>query len=152
MSIEYKEARTRNYRSGDVIFFEGDAAYEAYIVRTGRVEVSIGRGRTRKVLDTIGPNQMFGEMAIIAEMRRSATVTCLEDTELVVVDRNLIEPKIRQMDPYLKYLMESLIDRLFRTSRWSQSGSPRVLEILKEADAAAAGSSGEDEDTQGGGS
>lgn len=133
MSIEYKEARTRTYREGQIVFVEGDPAFEAFIVLSGSVAVSIGQGKSRKVLDIITKNQMFGEMAIIADMPRTATVVCLEPTELVVVDRSLIEPKIREMDPYIKYLMESLIDRLFRTSRWTDPQPKRVLEVMPPA-------------------
>lgn len=131
--MQYKEANTRRFKKGQLVFVEGDDAFEAYIVRLGSVEISIGKGRDRKVLDIIHENQMFGEMGIIADIPRTATVRCLEDTELVVVDRSLIEPKIKAMDPYIKYLMESLIDRLFRTSRWNDPQPKRILEIMPAA-------------------
>ncbi|MBO6560889.1 MAG: cyclic nucleotide-binding domain-containing protein [Nisaea sp.] len=114
--MQYKEAKTRRYKKGQLVFAEGDEAFEAFIVLLGSVEISIGIGKGRKVLDVITENQMFGEMGVIADIPRTATGRCLEDTELVVVDRSLIEPKIREMDPYIRYLMDSLISRLVRTS------------------------------------
>ncbi|UUX51645.1 cyclic nucleotide-binding domain-containing protein [Nisaea acidiphila] len=128
--MQYKEANTRRYKKGQFVFVEGDDAFEAYIVLLGSVEISIGKGAGRKVLDVITENQMFGEMGVIADIPRTATGRCLEDTELVVVDRGLIETKVRDMDPYIRYLMESLISRLIRTShgvRPDRAGVPSRL-------------------------
>ena len=69
------------------------------------------------MLGVIIANQMFGEMGLIGNTARTATVKCLEDTVVTVVEREMIEVKIRDMDPYIRYLMQSLIDRLARTSK-----------------------------------
>ena len=115
--MEYKDPPTRRYSKGQTIFSEGDESREAFILRSGSVEVSIGKGLDRKVLDIITANQMFGEMGLIGNTARTATVKCLEDTVVTVVEREMIEVKIRDMDPYIRYLMQSLIDRLARTSK-----------------------------------
>ena len=115
--MQYKEPPTRRYSKGQKIFVEGDEAREAFILRRGSVEVSIGTGSERKVLDVITANQMFGEMGLIGNTPRTATIRCLEETEVTVVEREMIEVKIREMDPYIRYLMQSLIDRLNRTSK-----------------------------------
>lgn len=114
--MRYQEAKARRFKKGQIVFVEGDTAREAYIVAAGSVEISIAKGGGRKVLDVITRNQMFGEMGVIADIPRTATGRCLEDSELVVVDRALIESRIREMDPYIRYLMESLVSRLVRTS------------------------------------
>ena len=113
--MEYKDPPTRRYSKGQTIFSEGDESREAFILRSGSVEVSIGKGLDRKVLDIITANQMFGEMGLIGNTARTATVKCLEDTVVTVVEREMIEVKIRDMDPYIRYLMQSLIDRLARS-------------------------------------
>lgn len=125
--MQYKDPPTRRYSKGQQIFVEGDESREAFILRSGSVEVSIGKGRDRKVLDTITANQMFGEMGLIGNMPRTATIKCLEETVVTVVAREMIEAKINEMDPYVRYLMQSLIDRLARTSR--QAGRTRSLPL-----------------------
>jgi len=124
--MEYKEARVRRYSKGQYVFVEGDAAFEAYIVSSGSVEISISKGRERRVLDVITRNQMFGEMGVIADIPRTASGLCLEDCELIVIDRELIESKIRAMDPYIRYLMDSLISRLVRTSHGIRPERPGI--------------------------
>jgi len=128
--MQYKDPPTRRYSKGQKIFVEGDKAREAFILRSGSVEVSIGEGRDRKVLDVITANQMFGEMGLIGNTPRTATVKCLEETEVTVVERELIEIKIEEMDPYIKYLMQSLIARLARTSQKVGKTRPRPVDLL----------------------
>lgn len=144
--MQYKEPPTRRYSKGQKIFVEGDEAREAFILRRGSVEVSIGKGSARKVLDIITANQMFGEMGLIGNMPRTATIRCLEETEVTVVERELIEVKIREMDPYIRYLMQSLIDRLNRTSRKVTHSRREFLDLLPRAakpdDAAKTGADG----------
>ncbi|WP_028467745.1 Crp/Fnr family transcriptional regulator [Nisaea denitrificans] len=126
--MQYKEPPTRRYSKGQKIFVEGDESREAFILRSGSVEVSIGTGSDRKVLDVITANQMFGEMGLIGNTARTATVKCLEETVVTVVDRKLIEAKVEEMDPYIRYLMQSLIDRLARTSK--KAAKMRPWELL----------------------
>ncbi|MEQ8332143.1 cyclic nucleotide-binding domain-containing protein [Nisaea sp.] len=128
--MQYKEPPTRRYSKGQKIFVEGDESREAFILRRGSVEVSIGTGNERKVLDVITANQMFGEMGLIGNTPRTATIRCLEETEVTVVEREMIEVKIREMDPYIRYLMQSLIDRLNRTSRKVTHSHRQPLDML----------------------
>ncbi|WP_193173696.1 Crp/Fnr family transcriptional regulator [Nisaea nitritireducens] len=128
--MQYKEPPTRRYSKGQKIFVEGNEAREAFILRSGSVEVSIGEGRNRRVLDIITANQMFGEMGLIGNMPRTATVKCLEETVVTVVAREMIEDKIEEMDPYIRYLMQSLIDRLARTSQKIGKTRLQPLDLL----------------------
>lgn len=131
--MEYNDPPTRRYNKGDVIFSEGDPGDAAFILRSGSIEVSVGTGKDRKSLDLISANQMFGEMSVIGNVPRTATVQCLEDSLVTVIDRKLVQVKIAEMDPYIRYLIQSLIDRLTRTSKRAAKSRPQgVLEILKD--------------------
>ena len=81
-------ARIRTYRDGEVIVREGDAATGCFMIVSGRVEVSQGAASaTPMVIATMGPGEIFGEMAVIDEHPRSATVRALEATECVAIRR-----------------------------------------------------------------
>ena len=67
------EVPTRNFASGDTIFKEGDHADEFFVVVRGKVEIRNGNRR----LEILGPKGIFGEMALIDDSPRSATVTAL---------------------------------------------------------------------------
>jgi CRP-like cAMP-binding protein len=60
----------RNFSKGDAIFREGDRGDEFFVIVRGEVEVRSGDRR----LETLGPNSIFGEMALIDDSPRSATV------------------------------------------------------------------------------
>jgi len=76
----------REFELGQVVFREGDQSDTCYIVRSGRAravrEHSDGRTIT---LATFGPGDIFGELAMFEDERRSATVEAVESTTVVAV-------------------------------------------------------------------
>jgi CRP/FNR family transcriptional regulator, cyclic AMP receptor protein len=74
-------APVHDFKAGEVIFNEGDAAQNLFIVQSGKVEIRLGNC----VLETIGANDIFGEMALIDHAPRSATVVAVTDVKLVPV-------------------------------------------------------------------
>jgi CRP/FNR family transcriptional regulator, cyclic AMP receptor protein len=76
----------RAFEAGQVVFREGDASDTCYIVRSGRAravrEHSGGRTIT---LATFGPGDIFGELALFEDERRSATIEAIEPTSVVAV-------------------------------------------------------------------
>jgi hypothetical protein len=77
--------RTR-YAKGEVIVAEGDFTSDAYMINSGLVEV-YRMGPPERRLSVLGPGDFFGEMALITERSRSASVRALEDVDVRVVDR-----------------------------------------------------------------
>jgi len=76
----------RDVEPGEAVFREGDASDTCYIVREGQLRAvrSHGDGRTI-TLATFGPGEIFGELAMFEDERRSATVEALEPTSVVGV-------------------------------------------------------------------
>jgi CRP/FNR family transcriptional regulator, cyclic AMP receptor protein len=74
-------APVRDFKAGEVIFNEGDAAQNFFVVQSGKVEIRLGN----RVLETVGVNDIFGEMALIDHAPRSATVVAVTDVTLVPV-------------------------------------------------------------------
>jgi CRP/FNR family transcriptional regulator len=76
----------REFEAGQVVFRDGDHSDTCYIVRSGRAravrEHSDGRVIT---LATFGPGDIFGELAMFEDERRSATVEAVEPTGVVAV-------------------------------------------------------------------
>jgi CRP/FNR family cyclic AMP-dependent transcriptional regulator len=72
---------TTQYQAGDVIITQGEEGTHLSIIVSGRVEVRRERaGREPIVLDELTPGQFFGEMALLDDRPRTATVVALEDT------------------------------------------------------------------------
>lgn len=76
----------REFEPGEVVFREGDASDTCYVVRDGRARAVRAHtdGRTL-TLATFGPGDIFGELALFEDERRSATVEAIERTSAVAV-------------------------------------------------------------------
>lgn len=77
-------ARERIFESGDTIVRQGDEGTGVYVILGGRIEV-VRDGRT---LATMGADAFFGEMALLDNYRRSATVRASEPTRVLVIPRS----------------------------------------------------------------
>jgi CRP/FNR family transcriptional regulator, cyclic AMP receptor protein len=79
--------RHASYRKGDVIIAEGEYTSDAYIINRGFVEV-YHAGTPEQRLSVLGPGDIFGEMALITERPRSASVRALEQVKARVFNRD----------------------------------------------------------------
>jgi CRP-like cAMP-binding protein len=89
----------QSYSKGDTVISEGDTSDEIYIVCGGLVEVEVAQGMVPNVagrlqmnpIVRLGRGQVFGEMGLIDQGVRSATVRCAEDgTTLYVITRQAL--------------------------------------------------------------
>lgn len=128
----------RTFRGGEAIFHEGDESDTCYVVRSGHVravrEHTDGRTLT---LATLGPGDIFGELAIFDEERRSATVEALDDLEVVGILGADMRRMLRQHPDIAVKLLAALSRRLRETNerltRQSfQTVQSRVAHVLAE--------------------
>lgn len=104
--------RKRKYKKGDIIIEEGTQSTEAYVLLSGSVKVSRKINGQEAVLTTLKPKQIFGEMGLIDERPRSATVTALEPVKLRVIKRENFDELIMSDPDSIKLLLQSFIERL----------------------------------------
>lgn len=71
------------FAADDIVFNEGDSGRHMYIVRSGSVDIV----KNGKVVETVGPNGIFGEMALIDGGTRSASAWARGTTELAPIDQ-----------------------------------------------------------------
>lgn len=76
----------RQFAAGETVFREGDRSDTCYVMRSGRVRAvrTHTDGRTL-TLATFGPGEIFGELAMFDDERRSATIEALEATEAAAI-------------------------------------------------------------------
>jgi CRP/FNR family transcriptional regulator, cyclic AMP receptor protein len=73
------ERYKRVYRKSQIIFEEGSAGTEMYIISSGTVKLVVNRNGREIALATLGPGQFFGEMAIVDATPRSASAVADRD-------------------------------------------------------------------------
>jgi len=80
--------RSRHVPAGAVICREGEPGDAFYIIESGLVEVSKRLDdESSRILARQGPGEFFGELALVQEVPRSATVTAMEDTTLLEISK-----------------------------------------------------------------
>ena len=109
--------RDRRVKKGEVLFREGDAGRELYLIREGSVIVSkLVTGRVEQVLARLGEGEIFGEMSLFDDAPRSATVQAETDSVLLCLDREslrrLIENRPHAAAAVLFRLVQVFVARL----------------------------------------
>lgn len=129
-------ARRRTFKRGEVVFHEDDPADSLHLVVSGRFAV---QGTTRLGEEALfvvrGPGDAFGELALVVDERRSATVYALEQGETMCVVRQDFE-QLRAVHPSVDRMLVSLLAvelrRMTRlvTDAYFESAERRVLRRL----------------------
>jgi eukaryotic-like serine/threonine-protein kinase len=106
-----EEYPKRIFPAGSVIVREGEAGDAAYIIVSGRCEIQKELPSGNESLQSIGPGDVFGEMAILSEGPRTATVVAVEDTTVLVVTAAILEQEMGALKPWMATLLKSLAAR-----------------------------------------
>src|SRR5712691_9174432 len=103
----------RPVRAGDVIIKEGDQAAGFFVINSGKVEVVKGLGGADvEVLNTLGPGDFFGEMALFEGFPRNATVRAVDDTKCLAMTRWDFTAEMRTHPEIAIALIPILVRRL----------------------------------------
>ncbi|MDP6933738.1 MAG: cyclic nucleotide-binding domain-containing protein, partial [Myxococcota bacterium] len=87
----------RSFADGDDVVRQGDEAHSLFLVRSGRVAVWRTDAQGKEiVIAELGVGQTFGEIGLMFQKPRTATVTCLEDSQLVEVSKDHLEVTLKQ--------------------------------------------------------
>jgi nitric-oxide synthase len=101
------EYRVEKYPAGQAVFHQGDRGDRLYLILSGRAQVERTDGGERRILAELLPGQFFGELAILHDAPRNATVAAADDLEVVSLDGAWFR-RAHERNPALRSLMESL--------------------------------------------
>lgn len=108
--------RTHNIKKGEVIFREGNSSDFAYIIESGKFKVTktFDDGKVR-VISILNANDIFGEMGVLEEMPRSATVTALENSRVTILGKKDFDALAAHNPHALMPILKVLSNRLRKT-------------------------------------
>lgn len=112
-----EEGKVRTYAAGDAIVREGAPASALYIITKGTVRVKKGEGEESEAIGQLGPGDFFGELALIQEHPRSATVVAETEVECVLFVAWEFTALLKEHPQMAVPLMNALIARLHRRER-----------------------------------
>ena len=102
----------REYEPGEVILRQHDDGDAAYTIITGKVRVSRELGAETLELGFLGPGETFGEMGMIDDRPRSATVTATERTTLREIHREAFLDSLQTHPDVAMNLLRAIFERL----------------------------------------
>jgi CRP/FNR family cyclic AMP-dependent transcriptional regulator len=103
----------QTFQAGEKIFIQDDDGAHMYVVRSGRVNI-VASGT---ILENIGPNGIFGELALLDGAPRSATAVALEPTEVAVIDERAFLYMVEKDPKIALQLLRRLAERLRRMNQ-----------------------------------
>jgi len=99
------------FEKGDILIREGEHGDSAYVLESGSVEILIQRDGALIQIGTRGPGSIIGEMAMIDDRPRTATIRALEDCQVMEITRDEFSRRVDSADPILKMVMRVIMTR-----------------------------------------
>jgi CRP-like cAMP-binding protein len=128
----------RRFGAGEVVFREGDQSNTCYVVRSGHARAVREHADGRQIaLATFGPGDIFGELAMFDDERRSATVETIDPLEVLAI----LGPDMRRAmlrHPQLAVSLAASLSRRLRTtnerlaSQSFQTVQSRVASVIAQ--------------------
>ena len=127
--------RLLQYEQGETIIREGDVGESAYLIEDGGVEVSRSEGDRKVVLASLGKGEIFGEMSMIDDCPRGATITATKPTTLSELPRDEFLDQLQAEPEFAVRFLRTIFERL-------RDANVRVLQ-LERSDVGGAGAAEE---------
>lgn len=116
------QASKKTYPRGSIVINAGDPSDGLYFIEYGRVHVLISDDEGREViLGKFGAGEFFGEMALIDNQDRSASVVTLEETRFLVVSKATFQQALARHPEIAYHVLTALVKRLRDASRQIES-------------------------------
>lgn len=113
----------RRYAPGDVIFYEGDPGQALYLLASGQVRIFVhgAEGNETSVIVFGRPGEMFGELAVVDELPRSATAVAMGHTTLYLLSRDNFRKHMQQCPQFALNFLQQLTLRVRYNTRQMDS-------------------------------
>jgi len=102
----------RHVDAGKIIFQEGEEGDQMYIIQAGKVRISRRIAGKEHVLAILEKGDFFGEMAIVNKVQRSATVTAIDEVDLLAFNREGFLSMINKNAKIALHMIDKLCRRL----------------------------------------
>lgn len=113
----------RSYPKGTMIFSECQSGQDMFIIQEGQVKITKIVNNTEVILAVLKKGDFFGEMALLADTPRSASILAFEDCQLMVVNRKNFEQMVTSQPQFVSRLTVTLSERLWSMERQLNNAS-----------------------------
>ena len=124
-------AGTQFYKAGTDILLEGETGTTLYILGQGYAEILVQANNQEILIDTVGPNSYFGEMAFLGETTRTATIRAKTECHTLTLDEKDFMPIARANPNLLRTLLRQIIGHLRRNDEAVIKEFKEMIETTK---------------------
>jgi NTE family protein len=125
----------RVVRNGEVLMRQGDAADGLYLVGSGRLQVKIEReDGSEEVINEVGRGALVGEMALLTDSPRSATITALRDSHVLFLSSDAFGRVVQAHPSALRVISSALISKLMYSIRYGSTPTPATSIVILPLD------------------
>ncbi len=107
----------KSYKPGEIIFCEYEPGDDFYLILDGHVIITKIVSDNEKTLDIMGPGDIFGEMAILEQQPRSATVIAQDEVRVLVFNRENFELILKSNPQMALKLLKIFCKRIYDAKR-----------------------------------
>ncbi len=100
----------------ETLFSQGDEGENAYMVISGRLSVIVDE----KEVGYMGEGEVFGELALLLNQKRSATVRSLKSTELIEINKTGLDRILDSASPVVKSMIMELCEELSKRNEFQK--------------------------------
>lgn len=127
-----QEATVRHFAAGETLFNEGDAADALYMIRRGSVTVSHRTGGQERVLAYVAAGSYVGEMALVLDQPRTATVRAAAATETVMLAASRFNAALADNPGMRSEVSGRYLERLRRNASLDAARNGELVSFLLE--------------------
>ena len=109
-------ATFETYQDGQIIFEEGSHGDWIYAVESGAVELSKAVTGGRAVIAVLESGDIFGEVAFLARIPRTATARAVGETTVGLIDRTFLDTEHNKLSQHFQVILKTLSLRLKRAT------------------------------------
>jgi uncharacterized protein (TIGR02266 family) len=134
MDTEFSHITTseQTFQNGQIIFEEGSAGDWVYVIISGSVEVSKTINGRKYILSILESGEVFGEIALIGAVKRTATIRAIGETTVGTVDRSFLDREFNQLSSEYRAILVALTHRFIKMMERTREISTRREERIKK--------------------
>lgn len=119
--LAFTSERVR-FKQGDSLFHQGEIGDSAYIIVDGSADVVVDTPSGPKTVATVAKNDFVGEIAILCDVPRTATVTAKTDLTTLCISKDLFFRLVTEFPQMAVEIMRVLAQRLEKTTKAAAGG------------------------------
>src|SRR5258708_29537521 len=115
-------------RAGAAVYKEGDAGSDMYIIESGQIDI-VRQSGSEEVIDSLGPGDFFGEMAMLEDQPRGVTAIAKTASRILRIERAAFADVLRQNVEIAVRIMRKMSARQRRTEQRMHDALTELMKV-----------------------